>query len=275
MSLTDPYVKKATSLPAMPEVACQLMDTFGREDLSLGELSGLIGRDQALAARVLRYANSAHAAPRREVDNLHDAAALLGLRALRELTLSVSVMGAFPHLEGFDRLVFWRGTLAVASYAQAIAPRLGVDPAVAYLGGLMLRTGQILMAMVDPAGAAEVSRHALAPDSRIDFESGILGCAHPEITAELARHWRFPTVLITAFGAAVDPLGSRPFSRLGAVLRLASVIADHRALDVDLAEGLRQTQEALITHLDLDPEDLAADLPDHRLAMAGADALMH
>jgi hypothetical protein len=35
-------------------------------------------------------------------------------------------------------------------------------------------------------------------------------------------------VLITAFGAAVDPLGSRPFSRLGAVLRLASVIADHR-----------------------------------------------
>ena len=85
----------------------------------------------------------------------------------------------------------------------------------------------------------------------------------------------FRSVLITAFGAAVDPLGSRPFSRLGAVLRLASVIADHRALDVDLAEGLRQTQEALITHLDLDPEDLAADLPDHRLAMAGADALMH
>jgi HD-like signal output (HDOD) protein len=233
VSLTDPYVKKAATLPAMPEVACQLMDTFGREDLSLGELSGLIGRDQALAARVLRYANSAHAAPRREVDNLHDAAALLGLRALRELTLSVSVMGAFPKLEGFDRLAFWRGTLAVASYAQAIAPRLDVDPAVAYLGGLMLRTGQILMAMVDPAGAAEVSRHALAPDSRIDFESGILGCAHPEITAELARHWRFPTVLITAFGAAVDPLGSRPFSRLGAVLRLASVIADHRDLDAD------------------------------------------
>ena len=34
MSLTDPYVKKAATLPAMPEVACQLMDTFGREDLS-------------------------------------------------------------------------------------------------------------------------------------------------------------------------------------------------------------------------------------------------
>lgn len=275
MSLTDPYVKKAASLPAMPEVACQLMDTFGREDLSLGELSGLIGRDQALAARVLRVANSARYAPSREVDTLQDAAALLGLRTLRELTLSVSVMGVFPSPEGFDRLAFWRGTLAVASHAQALAPLLDVDPAVAYLGGLMLRTGQILMAMVDPSGAAEVARHALAPDSRIDFESGILGCAHPEITAEMARHWGFPTGLVTAFGAAVDPLGSRPFSPLGAVLRLASVVTDHCELVLDPVQGLLDTQEALVAHLGLDLADVTAVLPDHRLATAGADVLMH
>lgn len=275
MSLTDPYVKKAASLPAMPEVAHKLLDSFERDDLSLGELSGLIGRDQALSAKVLRLANSARYSPARSVASLQDAANTLGLRALRELTFSACMTGSFPALEGLDRLAFWRGTLAVASYAQALAPLTDTEAGTAYLGGLMLRTGQILMAMVDPAGAAEVARHALAPDSRIDFESAILGCAHPEITAEMARHWRFPPLLITAFGAAVDPMGTRPFCRLGATLRLASVIADYRALELDPIDGLAESQEALVTHLDLDLEAVARLLPDHRLACAGADALMH
>ena len=44
----------ANQLPALPEVAHRLLDCFRREDVSLVELSELIARDSALAARVLR-----------------------------------------------------------------------------------------------------------------------------------------------------------------------------------------------------------------------------
>jgi HD-like signal output (HDOD) protein len=275
VSLTDPYVKQATALPAMPEVAHKLLNSFQQDDLSLGELASLIGRDQALAAKVLRLANSARYSPSHSVSTLQDAAAALGLRTLRDLTLSACMSGAFPAVLGFDRLAFWRSTLAVATYAQVLAPALDADPDTAYLGGLMLRTGQILMVMVDPQGVAEVERHAAGIDTRIGFESAILGVSHPEITAELARHWHFPQTLVNAFGAAIDPLNVKPFCRLGAVLRLASVITDCSLQAVNVAEGLQTSHPELVTHVGLDLDWLLAHLPDPRLAMAGADALMH
>ncbi|MFZ2986697.1 HDOD domain-containing protein [Ideonella sp.] len=275
MSLTDPYVQQATAMPAMPEVAHKLLRSFERDDMSLGELSSLIARDQTLAAKVMRLANSARYSPSHAVASLNDAAASLGLRTLRDLTLSACMTGAFPQPVGFDRLSFWRSTLAVASYAQMLAPALDADPDTAYLGGLMLRTGQLLMVMVDPAGVAEVASHAVTPDSQIGFESAILGCSHPEITAELARHWHFPQSLVKAFGSAVDPMETRPFCRLGAVLRLASVICDCANMGVPVADGLRLTQPALLAHVNLDLDWLVAHLPDHRLAVSGADALMH
>lgn len=270
----EPFLQRASTLPAMPEVAQKLLLSFDRDDLSLPQLAGLIGRDQALAAKVLRLANSARYSPSHTVASLSDAAATLGLRALRDLTLSACMAGAFPKLAFFDRLEFWRGTLAVAAYAQPLARALDLDDDTAYLGGLMLRTGQILMLMVDAENTLLAERHAVDLDSRIGFETALLGCSHPEVTAALARHWHFPPALVTAFEAAVEPLNARPFCRLGAVLRLASVIADCRERGEPVSYGLRATHAALVDHLQLDLAWLEAHLPDHRLATAGVEDLL-
>lgn len=270
-----PFVQRACTLPAMPEVAHKLLKSFDREDLALSEISGLIGRDQTLAAKVLRLANSSRYSPSHAVISLSDASATLGLRTLRDLTLSASMVGAFPAIPGFDRLAFWRGTLAVAAYAQPLARALDLDEDVAYLGGLMLRTGQLLMLMVDPARVLQVASQATELDSRFGFETVQFGCSHPEVTAELARHWQFPSVLVAAFRATVLPMESRPFSRLAAVLRLASVVAECREAGKDVSEGLLSAQGDLVVHLGLDLEWLERHLPDHQLAVAGVDALLH
>ena len=199
-SRTDRFVQQACALPAMPEVANKLLRSFDRDDLSLNELAGLIGRDQTLSARVLRLANSARYSPSRSVTSLNEAAMTLGTRTLRDLALSACMVGMFPSIPGFDRLAFWRTTLATAAYAQPLARFLEEDEDAAYLGGLMLRTGQLLMLMVDPDMTQRIGRLSLEIDSRISFENSLLGCSHPEITAELARHWRFPNTLVTAFG---------------------------------------------------------------------------
>lgn len=268
-----PFVRRASTLPAMPEVAQKLLRSFERDDLSLPELAGLIGRDQVLAAKVLRLANSARYAPAQTVGTLHDAAASLGLRALRDLTLSACMAGAFPAVPMFDRLGFWRGTLAVAAYAQPVARALGLDEDSAYLGGLMLRTGRILMLLEDAPNTLLAERKAVDLDTLIDQEMSQMGCSHPEVSAALARHWQFPEPLVTAFQAAAEPLATRPFSHLGAALRLASVVADCRELGEPVHYGLRATHPALISHLRLDLGWLEDQLPDHRLATAGVEDL--
>ena len=271
----DAFLQRASSLPAMPEVARRLLSSFDRDDLSLPVLADLIARDSALAAKVLRLANSARYSPAHTVSSIGDAAAILGLRSLRDLTLSACLAGTFPAARGFDRLAYWSGNLAVAAYAQPVARLLGLDDDTAYLGGLMLRTGQMLMLMADPDGTAQVAQQASLPDSRIDMELRHFGCSHPLLTAELARHWHFPAGLSHAFAAAADPLACRPFDRLGAALRLASVVADCRAAGVPAPQGLRAAQGALVDHLALDLDWLEAHLPDHRLATACAADLMN
>lgn len=274
MDNRDPYLQQAAAMPAMPEVARKLLKSFDNDNVSLGDLTHLVGQDQTLSAKVLRMANSARFAPPRSITALNDAAACLGMRNLRDLTLSAAMTGAFPDLPGLDRLQFWRNNLATGVYAQCLAKPLDADPDTAYLGGLMLGTGQVLMAMVQHDLLEEVARHDGGLDSRIGFEQALVGRSHPTVTADLARHWRFPDALVNAFRAAADPMAARPFCRLGAVIRLAAVVNEARNLGMDAAAGLQQAQPELLAHLQLDLDWLTNHLPDHALASAGADQLL-
>lgn len=226
MPVPERYFSQPAALPTMPEVAHHLLKSFRDETVSLGELAELIARDQGLAARLLRMANSAHYGQRRTVASLKDAAAMVGLTALRDMALAACVSGAFPQVAGFDRLRFWRQCLATAGHARLLAEACDLDVDVAYLGGLVMRSGELLMLRVDPEAVAQAERLAAAPDSLLEHERNLLHCTHLDVTAELARRWRFPEELIEALAAAADPLASRPFSSLGALLRLASVMSD-------------------------------------------------
>lgn len=182
---------------------------------------------------------------------------------------------ALPQPAQFDRLGFWRSMLAVSAYAQTVARAMKLDEDMAGIGGLLLRSGVVLMSLVAPERAKDVQERALEPDSRIGWEAALLGCTHPHISAALALHWGFPVALATALQAAADPIGTRPFNPLGAALRLASVVADCRAVGHNPIAGLRELQPELVQHLKLDLGWLALHLPDHGLVTAGADGLLH
>jgi HD-like signal output (HDOD) protein len=269
------HAQLAAQLPTMPEVARRLLNSFDSDDLSLTTLAALIGRDPALSAKVLRLANSARYSPSRAISSLSDAAASLGLRTLRDLALSACISGAFPTVRGFDRIGFWRGNLAMAAYAQTIARHLEVDEDTAYIAGLTLRIGQMLMLMCDADRVLQVHSHSGAVDSLIGFEESMIGFSHPQLSARLASAWRFPPAIVSAFEAAADPLAAKPFTRLGACLRLASVITDARERGLDELASLLEVQGPLVAHLQLDLAWLGEHLPDHRLAAAGAEELLN
>jgi HD-like signal output (HDOD) protein len=270
----DAYTDAAARLPAMPEVAHTLLKSFDQDDLSLLQLAELVGKDQALAAKVLRTANSARYAPPKTIANLRDAASVLGLSTMRDLTLASCLTGSLPECPGFDRLHFWRGTLALATYASTLAKALSVDEETAYVAGLTLRTGQMLMALVDPVAFRQVQGLSRTVDQRFAQEVTAFGLSHPVVTAALAQRWRFPPSLVASFAAAANPLAARPFDRRGAVLRLASVVTDSRELGLPVREQLLQVQGDLVTHLGLDLDWLDGHLCDHALATAGADTLL-
>lgn len=268
------FFEGQATLPAMPEVAQRLLNTFARETASIGELAALIGNDASLSARLLRLANSPRYAPAARISRLTDAAMVLGLGPLRGLALSASLADAFPHPIGFDRLRFWRQNLATSGYASWLARRLGLDAAVAEVAGLLLRGGQVLMLIKEPGITALVEALAGPPDSVFDLERLHFGCTHADVSAEMAVRWRFPTAMVDALYTASDPLNAQPFSPVGAVLRAASVMADAAGDGLDPLLELQARQPALVQGLGLDLERLTLGLPEHTVLVEPVTDLM-
>lgn len=249
------------TLPTMPEVAARLLKSFDDEHVGLGQIAALIEKDGALTAKVLRLANTAHYSPSHQIASVVDAAHALGLETLRNLAMAACLSGAFPQVKGLDRAVFWRHSVATASYARILARMLGTDAATsdtAYLAGLMLRTGQLLMAIDEPHLVADVETHAAEPGSRYSLEVHRFGCTHADVTAALAAHWHFPAPMVEAFRDASAPLETRPFSLIAAVLHVAEVLADASEHHDEPVHALKVAVPELIEHLHLDLDLLAA-----------------
>lgn len=251
MSRVSHFLPFSLVLPNMPGVAIQLVRSVNDDSMSLNDLAELIGKDPALSTTVLRIANTARYSPLRSISSLREATATLGMVTLRNLALSSCMVKSFPLVEGLDRRRFWCRGIATAYYAGLVAQAALVDAEVAYLGGLLLQTGQLLMMQTDKRGVAQVESQVKAPGDRFLLEQSLLGCTHAEVTAELTRRWKFPETLTAGFEAVSKPLDSQPFSALGAVLHIAALLADAMDLASSGTDALNTTALGVVTRLHL------------------------
>lgn len=269
------FTKNHSALPTMPEVASRLLKSFDDENISLAAIAELVGKDSTLAAKVLRLANSAHYSPSHNVATLQDAAHALGMDKLRNLSLAACISGAFPVVAGLDRALFWRHGIMTAGYARVLSRVLQLDADTAYLAGLMLRTGQLLMAMSEPALVADVEAHAAEPGSRFSLEMHRFGCTHADVTAVLAQRWHFPDKMVEAFKDANTPLEIKPFSLMAAVLHLAEVLADAAEHHDDPVQAMQVAVPELLEHLHLDLDFLRSKIEAAGDLGADVDSLLH
>ena len=213
-------------LPVMTEVAHSLVRTLNDPDATGAQVAAIIAKDPALTANLLRMANSAQFGLSRQVGSLDHAITMLGMSRIRALALSTSISTAFPTVPGLDRVKFWKFSMACAGYAQWLAGGAGLDPQQAWLAGMMLRLGELLIGQRSPESLAEIEAQPSHAATRWAREQRLLGFDEGQVTAVLARHWNFPDAIVTGLQSAGDPMAVEPFDRLAAVLHLAALLAD-------------------------------------------------
>lgn len=275
LAAAEKFFSNHNALPTMPEVASRLLRSFDDDRISLGAIADLVSKDASLAAKVLRLANSARYSPSHTISTLQDAAAALGMDSLRNLSLAACMCGAFPSVPGLDRTLFWRHSLATAGYARILGRMLQLDADTTYLAGLMMRTGQLMMALSDPGQVADVEKHAAEPGSRFSLEMHRFACTHADVTASLAQHWHFPPAMVEAFKDANAPMEIRPFSLMAAVLHMAEVLADAQQSHEDPVKSLQAAVPELVDHVHLDLDYLRAKLEAAGDLSSDADLLLH
>lgn len=270
----DDLFEKNHLLPTIPKVVQELIDSFGRENIDIGDIARKVSLDQVLSAKVLRLANSSYYGLPRQVGSVDEAIKVMGFNSLRTLVVASGVSGVFVAMPGLDRKAFWKRTLLVGNYAKWLAKQAKANPEMSFTAGLMHAIGQLLMHITLPKESARIVKAVAVGGRRVTVEQAEIGLNHCEIGAELARRWNFPEPIQFAIHHYEDPLQSSPFSVLAALVHLAVFLVDAQSRKDDLQTIAAAFPRELALRLDLDVDKVLATLPNMDDMTAGLDAFL-
>jgi len=199
----DALRQKIVQLPSLPQAVLDVMAVLGDEDASTADIADRIERDQALAARTLRIANSAFYGVPGRIGTIRNAIGILGLRTVGTLltTAAVSAQFASATCPEFQFGMFWRHAIATALTARGLAQQLRMDEDSAFMAGLLHDIGRLALATQFPAETGQVLQYARDEDlPTLDAERQLLDIDHLAVGVLIATHWHFPPAVVAAIG---------------------------------------------------------------------------
>lgn len=197
----DELARKPPRLPFDPGLLREVLSlTSGESRAPAGRLADVLGRDQALATRLLRMANSAYYGLQSEVASVQRAVSVLGTGEVRALVLAVAASGIAAKSSlpvAFDLAGYWRHQLCVAACCRMLARRVSPgDADVLYTAGLLHDIGKLLMAGLCPEAWQAVQ--VLMDEEGLETaeaEERHWGLDHGVIGARLLSYWDLPSAL--------------------------------------------------------------------------------
>lgn len=261
--LADEVIACLRQLPALPSAVAQLLTTFGNEEVDVAEIARQIGRDQALAARLLRVANSSFYGLQGKVATINDAVVILGFSAVRSMVLAVGISGVFraDHCPGFDRPAYVRHAVGVGLAARALARQTGRNAELAFTGGILHDIGALVLASCFPDSYSEAMAYRERHEcSHLVAERDIIGLDHAEIGGLLADAWSFPASLRAALAghhAPAEFTADLPAD----LIHVADGIAHALGLSQSIDEMVLPVDRTAWHRLGMDQQKIAAILP--------------
>ncbi|MGQ0721721.1 MAG: HDOD domain-containing protein [Candidatus Eiseniibacteriota bacterium] len=219
-----------SSLPPMPEVLARIWQVSDDPKLGARELAEVVGLDPGLSSEVLRTVNGAQFGLRQPVQALREAIVLLGVHAVRGLSLTLLVRnGLRPRGHRpfqFDRVAFWRHCVSTAIAAEIIArtARLA-DPELAYVAGLLHDVGIMVLDNTSPEQLGEVVQLIRGGMPLLEADIQVLECTHADIGRLFAERWQFPQAIVAAIASHHEPHATeREFQAIACAVLLADTM---------------------------------------------------
>lgn len=189
-------IADSPNLPSPPGVVLQVLERASQIDCTPSELATVIHRDPALCGKILKAINSAlHVMPR-AITSLERAVALLGLKPVRSLVISLTLPAMQRQLsQPPPAETFWKESVAGAIIAYELALYLRrPHPEDDLVAGLLRDLGVLALQQVYPADYAGLLARPIEEWNRSQcrLEEECLGINHAEVSAFLLRRWRLP-----------------------------------------------------------------------------------
>jgi HD-like signal output (HDOD) protein len=183
-------------LPVFSAIALSLQDLASNDTLNAEEIERLITSDQAVAAEVLRMANSPFYGGLSTISTIRNAIVRLGLRQIHRLILLASQRAEYQARDReLGRILqqLWNHSSMTALGAQWIAERIQAKAIgeICFIGGLLHDIGQlVILRAIDEIKSGseteEVISHSLIKE--------VMVAAHSQVGYNLMCHWNLPEI---------------------------------------------------------------------------------
>ncbi|RIL09737.1 MAG: hypothetical protein DCC75_05880 [Proteobacteria bacterium] len=181
-------------LPPMPQVASRAISMVENPDVTAVELTDLLSTDAALAARVLKIANSAMFSRQREITTLNQAIMVIGFKALKGVIVAATLRQLNKSFGSLEQMI-WENSMCSAVCATVLTKRLKkryVEEI--FLLGLLHNLGQIVFLVQKDTAKDYLRVLKLIEEDTLDFttaEQKVFGFSHNLIGALVAKKWNF------------------------------------------------------------------------------------
>lgn len=240
MAIPQGLLQGIERLDPLPITLQRLVKTLEDENVGSAEIAEHVQFDPAVAASVLRVANSAAYMGTHRVDSLRDAILRLGTAKLLDIVLGdylrrIKVAAPMYDLAEDD---LWLHSAAASLAVKALMkekPQAGVTE-TASIAALVHDIGKLVMVRFLKADVKTIlERRDDRGISFVEAERELFECDHAEVGAEIAKRWGFPEEVAFAIAHHHDaPVPPNP--TLDAVV-VANLVA--KAIGTGLgAEGM-------------------------------------
>lgn len=210
---------------------------------SASDLAEVLTFDMALAAKLLRVANSAYYSFERKVATVSEAIVRLGFSTIRRLILTSHVSGFMNRRidsYGLEQGELWKHSIGVGMGVMMLAQKdKSISIGEAYIAGLLHDIGKAfldqylgndLKPLVDRGIQEQVDIHTAERD--------MLGTDHAEVGALIAQKWNLPIQIVEGIAFHHRPMLAKQAPRLTSVIHVVDVFCYSGGL-TSLVDGLQ------------------------------------
>ena len=192
-------LKASGDLPSPKGAALAIIRLTQRDDTSLADLAHAVKSDPAFVGRLIKAANSVHAAGRRPIASIQDALIVLGVPAVRSMALGFSLLSNFSSgsCRNFDYPRFWSRSLVFAVALQALVKHThAAPPDEAFSVGLLAHIGELALATIFPDDYSRLLAERQEPPAKslLELEQAAFVMTHDALSAAMMMDWGLPKV---------------------------------------------------------------------------------
>lgn len=258
-ALKKKILQSVSDLPPMPQTVFKVREIIANPDSSFKELADILETDQAIAAKVLKIANSPYYGLSGKVSSIQHASIVLGHKTLGEMMTMAGTSGLLGNkLEGYGLEAgdLWQHSMGVAFGSKIIATKKDASLAEdAFTAGLLHDTGKLIL---DPyifeRKEAFAKFMADGQQSFLAAEKELLGFEHSEIASEACKSWQVPQTLSTAIRYHHYPSQSQG-NKLAYIVHVADAMAMMAGLGLGVDGLLYKMDNTAFEFLNLKEKD--------------------